>query len=236
LDINCWNRYSFAGGFLIANAINRNEINTLTSENSRLKKNNEELTQGKTKPALSKELIREKLAEAEKNKDNFAYQKDLGLALYRYSTMTQDTNLLADVRKLLGRANDLNQDDYEVLVSLGNVNFDLGRIKNKSEPLEKAREIYKKALAKNSQDLNVRTDLGWTYLVADPPDADKAIVEIKKSLELNSKHEKSLQLISEAFVKQGKQEEARSYLQTLKEVNPQNSGLLKLEKKLETEK
>ena len=221
---------------MIANAINRSEINTLTAENGRLKKNSDERSNGKTIPALSNELIREKLAEAGKNKDNFTFQKNLGLALYRYSNMTQDTDLLADVKKLLERANELNNDDYDVLVSLANVNFDIGRIEKKTKSLEEARGFYTKALAKNSRDINVLTDLGWTYLIADPPETDKAIDEFRKSLVINSKHEKSLQLISQALLNQGKVAEAKDYLAKLKAVNPQNQELTKLEKQLETEK
>ena len=221
---------------MVANAINRNEINTLTAENGRLKKNNDTLSSGKSNPALSKEAIQEKLAEAEKNKDNFTYQKNLGMALYRYSNMTQDAELLPDIQKLLSRANNLNQDDYEVLVTLGNVNFDIGRIKRKSEAFEKAREFYRQALEKNTQDINVRTDLGWTYLSATPPNPMKAVDSFQKSLQINPKHEKSLQLMSQSLIMQGKVAEAREYLVKLKQVNPQNQELSKLEKQLETEK
>lgn len=227
---------SFAGGFLIANAINRNEINTLTAENGRLKKSSGELASGKTNPGLSAELIQEKIAEAEKNKDNFTFQKGLGLALYRYSNMTQDADLLSDIKKLLVRANELNPDDYDVLVSLGNVCFDIGRIEKNTESLAKARGFYAKALEKNSRDINVRTDLGWTYLFSDPAETDKAIGEFRKSLEINAQHEKSLQLISEAFIKDGRLADAKENLAKLRSVNPQNSEIARLEKQLETEK
>ncbi|NNE99695.1 MAG: tetratricopeptide repeat protein [Pyrinomonadaceae bacterium] len=225
---------SFAGGFLIANAINRSKIDALTAENGRLSKNNEQLSEGRANPQLSKELIEEKLAEAESNKGNFTFQRDLGMALYRYSTMTRETGLLSDVRDLLKRANKLNPADYDVLVSLGNVDFDIGRIESSEESLENARKSYTEALEKNSQDINVRTDLGWTYFFGKPPEFEKAIREFRKSLEINPKHEKTLQLISEALLQQGSPDEASKYLKTLKEINPQNSELSKLEKQLET--
>ena len=225
---------SFAGGFLIANAINRSEITTLTAENGRLKKNLSESVIRDAPPKLSDEQIRKNLAEAEKNKDNFSLQKNLSLALYRYSKLTKDKKLLVDVKKLLLRANKLNPDDFDVLVSLGNIHFDIGRIEKKPESIENARGYYRKALAKNSQNIDVRTDLGWTYLAAAPAETQKAIEEFRKSLEINAKHEKSLQLIIEAFLKQGNNSEARNYLAKLKTVNPKNGALSKLEKQLET--
>ena len=78
-------------------------------------------------PELSKEEIRKKIVDAEENQNNFTFQKELGLALYRYAIMKRDQELVSEVVKLLERANKLNPKDYDVLVSLGNAHFDIGR-------------------------------------------------------------------------------------------------------------
>ncbi len=226
---------SFIGGFFLSNALNRNEINGLKTENAQLIQN---VSQGKKTnlpPSLSKKEIQNKLKEAEQNKDNFAFQKGLGLALYRYAGLRQDNELLPDIVKLLERANVLNSEDYDVLVSLGNVYFDIGRGKKENSKLEKAREFYKKALVKNEKDVNVRVDLGLTYFLSAPPDYEKALSEYKEALKINSKHEKSLQVTVQVLLKLKHKEEAGKYLQTLKQVNPQNSLLVEFQKQISNE-
>ncbi len=217
---------------MLANALNRNELNSLTAENERLKKTQADTAQNKTDSELSEAEIREKIAEAEKNPSNFRFQKDLGLGLYRYAMFRQDQTLLIEVAKLLQRAYDLNSDDYEVTVSLGNIYFDLGQINKDKKSNEKARNLYKKALDKNPKDINVRTDLGLTYLLSDSPQTGKAIEELEKSLEIDPKSERALQYVAQAHIKQGSIEKAEEYLAKLKEVNAQNKSIMDLENQI----
>lgn len=95
---------SFVGGFLLANALNRSELNALRAENERLKTSSNESTENQTGLALSDEEIREKIAEADRNPNNYPFQKNLGLALYRYAAMKQDADLLAEAGRFLSRA------------------------------------------------------------------------------------------------------------------------------------
>src|SRR4028119_463862 len=88
---------SFAGGFLLANALNRSELNNLRAENERLKTSQNNSNQNQSGLALGDEEIREKIAEADLNPDNLAFQKNLGMALYRYAAMKQDAELLSEV-------------------------------------------------------------------------------------------------------------------------------------------
>lgn len=220
----------------MANALNRGEINNLTTENERLKKQQNQSNQTQTDLTLSDVEIREKIAEAEKNPKSFGFQKNLGLGLYRYAMVKQDQDLLNEVAKLLKRAYDLNSDDYEVIVSLGNIYFDIGQIKNDAASNEKARKLYLKALEKNPKDINVRTDLGLTYLLNESTQAEKASAELEKSLELDPKNERALQYITQAEIKQGNIEKARNYLANLKKVNAQNQGIADLEKQIEARK
>ena len=224
---------SFFGGFLLANALNRNELNTIRAEIERLKNS---IPQDKSEVSLSDEEIRQKIAEADKNPENFNFQKNLGLALYRYATMKQDAQLLAEIARLLTRANQQDAKDYEVLITLGNCYFDIGYIKKDNENLTKAREFYQKALSQKPNDVDVRTDLGLTYFLVNPPETDKALAEFQKSLQTNPKHEKTLQVTAQALLSQKKVAEAANYLTRLREVNPENQFLPELESQLSQQK
>lgn len=223
---------SFVGGFLLANALNRNELNSLRGKNERLKNTQTAARQNESENNLSDEEIREKIAEADRNPTNFAFQKGLGLALYRYATVKQDTKLLEEVARLLFRASEINSKDYDVIVALGNLYFDIGYYKKNNEDFQKARELYQKALEQKPNDTDVRTDLGLTYFLTNPPETEKAIVEFQKSLEANDKHEKTLQVLTQALLSQNKTTEAEKYLDFLREVNQNNEVLPELTTRL----
>ncbi len=221
---------SFIGGFFLANALNRNEIDKLTAENAGLQKKENPQKNDENQVSLSQEEINAKLSEAEKNPNDFAFQKGLGLALYRYAMMKQDTKLLDEISKLLERAYQINPNDYQVIVSLGNIYYDLGQLKKDSENNLKAREFYKKALDKNDKDPIVLTDYGLTFLLNDSPDRKQAIVHLEKALVTDSKNEKALFYITQAQIEDENVAEANKYLAKLKEVNPKNERIVELEK------
>src|SRR5437870_806004 len=116
----------FIGGFLLANGLNRSELTSLRTENEQLKTGAVDESKNSGDQALSNDEIKSKVAEADKNPDNFAYQKNLGVALYRYAAMKQDVDLLTETARILTRANTLDAKDYDVLVALGNAHFDIG--------------------------------------------------------------------------------------------------------------
>jgi tetratricopeptide (TPR) repeat protein len=217
---------SFVGGFILANALNRSEMDALRAETARVQKNpsenNPELT-------LSDEEIRQRITEADRNQTNFGFQKKLGLALYRYAVMKKDENLWSEAEKILKRANALDEKDYEVIVTLGHLNFDTGLFKNDNERFAKAREFYQKALIAKPNDVDVRTDYGITYFLQNPPDNDKAVAEFNKSLKENPQHEKTLQFLTQVLLKQGKTKEAETALAKLKEINPNTPTLAEIE-------
>jgi tetratricopeptide (TPR) repeat protein len=223
---------SFIGGFLLANALNRNELNTLRADTERLKTSQNEPNLNQAGLALSDQEIRDKIAEADRNPGNFAFQKNLGLALYRYAAMEQDADLLAEVGRVLGRAYEINKQDYEILVALGNIYFDIGYFKKDDAPFQKAREFYTLALQQKPNDVDVRTDYGLTYFLTNPPEYEKAVGEFQKSLQTNPKHEKTLQVMTQTFLAQNNTAEAENYLARLKEVNSENEYLAELESRL----
>ncbi|MDD5774188.1 MAG: tetratricopeptide repeat protein [bacterium] len=75
-----------------------------------------------------------------------------------------------------------NPKDLEILVALGNVNYDMGRWKD-------AVENYLKALAIDSTNVDVRTDLGTAYKQMGL--MELAEREFKKGIEINPKHAKA---------------------------------------------
>lgn len=220
---------SFAGGFLLANALNRNEMTELRAENGRLTSAAADSKQNESGVSLSEEEVRDRIAEADKNPNDAAFQKNLGLALYRYAAMKQDANLLAEVGRLLNRAYQSNPKDYDVVVGLGNIFFDIGYFKKDNAQFEKSREFYQKALAEKPSDIDVRTDFGLTYFLSNPPEYDKAIAEFQKSLQVNPKHEKSLQVTAQTLLAQNKVAEAEKFVARLREANVNNQYLTQLE-------
>ncbi len=223
---------SFVGGFLLANALNRSEMNQLRAENGRLTAAAAEFRQNETGASLSNEEVRERIAEADKNPTDAAYQKNLGLALYRYAALKQDAELLSEVGRLLNRAYENNPKDYDVVVALGNVYFDIGYFKKENQSFEKAREFYQKALTEKPNDIDVRTDFGLTYFLMSPPEYDNAFEEFQKSLLVNPKHEKSLQVTAQTLVAQNKIVEAEKFVARLREANSNNQYLVQLESQI----
>lgn len=224
---------SFIGGFILANALNKTELEKLREENLRLTRNQSE---SPAEADLSADEIRQRIDEADRNPKNFSFQKGLGIALYRYGTMKKDTALLADVARILERAYELNPKDYEVLTALGNLHFDSAFIKNEPKDYEKARQFYEKALQQRPGDVDVRTDYAITFYLDDPPKNQKAIEELFKSLEDNPKHEKTLQFLIQALLREGKKQEAENYHRTLSEVNPSTPPLSEIEAQLNQQK
>ncbi len=210
---------------MLANALNRNEISNLQAENGRLKNVQNTAKQNDQELTLSSEEIDKKIAEADQNPENISFQKNLGIALYNYASMKQDAELLSEISRILTRAYNDNPKDADVAVTLGNIYFDIGYLKKINENFLKAREFYQKALEQKPNDANIRTDLGLTYFLVNPPETDQAITEFQKSLLVDSKHEKTLQVLTQALISQNKIAEAEKYLERLKQVNPNNQQL-----------
>ncbi len=218
---------AFAGGFLLANALNRSEFNALKAENERLK--NAAQTPANSQE-LSEDEIRQKIAEADQNPDNFNFQKNLGIGLYRYATIKQRPDLFPDVERILKRAYDKDPKDQNVLVFYGNTLFDIGYAKKDNAKFEEARKIYTEALAQQPKDVDIQTDYGLTFFYETPPRDDKSAEELKKVLAIKPDHERSLQYLAQIYARQNRQEEKEKYLAELKKVNPNNPVINELQK------
>lgn len=232
--------FSFIGGFILANALNRNEINNLQAELGRLKNSQPSQTEA-SKATLTEDEIRAKIAEADGNPTNIEFQKNLAIGLYRYANAEQESKWLPDVARILTRVVENNPKDFNAVVSLAGVYFDIANEKQDSEIFKKSREFYKKALEINPNDVETQTDLGLTYLMEKPANEASAIAEFQKSLKIDPKHEKTLQNMIQAQIGIGNAAAAEQFLNQLKEVNPNNEALSDLtaqlaEKKNNTQK
>ena len=152
--------------------------------------------------------------QAKAQPDNFDAQMQAAAALYQARRFDEAIEFLT-------KANKLRPDAYEPLVALGNTNFDAGRY-------EIAEKWYTTALEKRPDDVNVRTDLGLSFLFREPMDVDRAIKEFRRSLSVDPNHEQTLQNLAVALTKKGSFDEAEATLNKLSEVNPSNLELAKL--------
>jgi tetratricopeptide (TPR) repeat protein len=219
---------SFCGGFLLANALNRAELTALRGENDRLKNETAAAKTDDAEPSLSEEEIRSKIASADANPGNFDFQKNLGIALYRYAAMKNDTALLAESSRILTRANQLNEKDHDVALSLAHSYFDSGYYNKDNKGFEKAREAYAKALLLKPRDADTQTEIGMTWILVDPPDYARAVAEFQKALLIDPKNEKTLRFLTETYARSGNVAEAQKTLARLRETNPANSSLSEL--------
>lgn len=160
------------------------------------------------------------LQQAQAEPDNFDAQMQAAAIQYQ-------NHRFDEAIQLLTRANQLRPDNYETIVALGNTNFDAGRY-------EIAEKWYTSALSKNPKDVNVRTDLGLSFMFRTPADYDRAIKEFRQSLATDPNHEQTLQNLTVALTKKGSYDEADATLKKLAEVNPSNPSMTKLRTDLET--
>lgn len=112
-------------------------------------------------------------------------------------------------------------ENYEAQVALGNMLFD-------AERFSEAEKWYVAALAKNPKDVNVRTDLGLTFLLRAQPQYDRAITEFKRSLEVEPAHPQTLQNLTVAYTRKGDLAAAEATLAKLKAAAPQSPSIEQL--------
>ena len=215
---------AFAAGFMVANSLNRNALHGVRADGER---NTNQTAPANDDPGLTinNEEISAKIAEADRNPSDLQYQKNLGLSLYKYAAMKQDMRLLNEAERLLSRAAGLDPKDRDVLVGLGNARFDIGFFAKDRAAFERARESYSKALVLEPSDVDVRCDLALTYFLQEPPDLDKSVAEFQTGLKSKPDHERSLQFLIQALVRQSKLEDAKRVLADLKQKHPNNQAI-----------
>ena len=208
-------------GFMFANSVNQGANVTATSagkpQSNSLPPGHPDVPGGADPAGQSQAMspaIQAAIDKAKNEPENFDAQ--LKAAEVYYQIQRFDGAI-----EYLTRANKLKPDDYGVIVQMGNANFD-------AEKYPEAEKWYAAALAKKADDVNVRTDLGLTFVFREPPNYDRAIQEFRKSLETDPNHIQTLQNLTVAYSKKGDAANAKATLTKLESVDPSNPAIAKL--------
>jgi tetratricopeptide (TPR) repeat protein len=223
----------FAVGFYVANRANRSEFERLRAEatprasagtNAKTDARNDGAAPAPQKTSLSDDELKNVITKADASPANLDLQRKVGEGLYLYATQFSKPDLLPDALRILKRAQAGAPQDYELLVALGNVEFDLARASDTAH-FKEARAYYARALAQHPDDINVRTDMGLTYFFDNPSDPHRAIQEYRKSLAQDPRHEMTLQNLAAALIATGELTEAEQRLTELQNINAANPAL-----------
>jgi len=141
-----------------------------------------------------------------------------------------------DAIKYYERANKLKPTEIKPIVGLADAHLDaaasVSDAAKRNEMLEKATSYYTKALEIEPDNVNFRTDMGLSYFFREPPQADKAIAEYRKSLAIDPKHQITLLNLTIAQMKKGDVAGAEQSLGQLEAVNPQHPRIAQLRAEL----
>jgi tetratricopeptide (TPR) repeat protein len=233
----------FIVGFALANGINGREQEQMRGELTRLraaasKTAEAEPTPGRAAgedgslPSLSEEELRNAVAKADASPGDAELQRKAGQGLYIYAMQTGNSALLPDVARILKRAHEADPKDYPITVLAGNAHFLVARGGGDEQSLSAARKFYEQALAAKPDDIVVRTSLGLTYFFARPPDSARAVREYRKALEIDPRHEMTLQSLAAALIEMGELAEAEKRLEELESVNKASQELPNLRAQL----
>ncbi len=205
-------------GFMFANSINKQAVaSPVASEmkaNSNIPPGHPEIPPGATVPGGMTPEIQAAIDKAKQSSNDFDAQVSAAEAYYQIEKFD-------DAIGYLKKANQLKPEDREVIVHLGNANFD-------GNHYDEAEKWYMAALAKKPDDVNVRTDLGLTFVFREPPNYERAIQEFSKSLETDPNHIQALQNLTVAYTKKGDAAKAKAILAKLQSVDTGNTAIAKL--------
>jgi tetratricopeptide (TPR) repeat protein len=157
--------------------------------------------------------------DARQDPKNFDAQVEAG-------TASLEAGQAEDAIDFFTKANQLRPGDYDTIVKLGNANFEARRY-------EAAERWYAEALSKKPDDVGVRSDLGLTYFLRDPPQPEKAVAEFRQSLQTDPNHVPTLHNLTLVLAKTGDISGAEATLARLEKISPQNDDLSALREEVE---
>lgn len=206
-------------GFMFANSVNRQAVISpapvagTISEDANVPPGHPEIPGAGTPGQMTPEV--QAAIEKAKNEPE-SFDSQLKAAELYYQIQRFDGAI-----EFLKNANKLKPDNYEVIVNLGNATFD-------SNKFEEAEKWYMAALAKKPDDVNVRTDLGLTFMFRSSPDYDRAIKEFTRSIEIDPNHKQTIQNLTVAYTKAGDSGKANATLSKLESLDPSNKSIPQL--------
>jgi tetratricopeptide (TPR) repeat protein len=208
-------------GFLFTNSINKDGSSPVAAaevrNNSNIPPGHPEIgapggptaTGGAMQPA-----VQAAIEKAKQSPDDFDAQVKAAESYYQIERYDEAISFLK-------AANKIKPDDREIIVHLGNANFD-------ADHYEEAEKWYTIALQKQADDVNVRTDLGLTFVFRAPPNYDRAIQEFTRSLATDPNHIQTLQNLTVAYTKKGDAAKATATVAKLEGIDPKNTSIAKL--------
>jgi len=212
-------------GFFFTNSVNQRAMMpagamapAISNSNSALPPGHPEVPPGQSAQGgasvASMQEVQEAVQKAKSNPSDFEAQMKAAELYYQIGRFD-------DTIEYLLKANKLKPETYEIIVGIGNSNFDGGHF-------DEAEKWYTTALQKKPDDVSVRTDLGLTFLFRANPDYDRAIKEFTRSLEIDPVHVQTLQNLTVAYTKKGDATKAKATLARLESADPTNDALAKL--------
>jgi len=207
-------------GFMFANTVNQNAVKpgaaATLSQNQNIPPGHPDINPAN---AAMQPQVQAAVDKAKAEPDNFEAQ--IKAAEVYYQIQKFDAAI-----EFLKQANKLKPEDYETIVNLGNAYFDSGKY-------EDAEKTYSAALVKKADDVNVRTDLGLTFIFRDPPNFDRAVQEFTRSLQTDPNHVQTLQNLTVAYTKKGDAVKAKETLSRLETINAGNAAIPKLREEIQ---
>lgn len=211
-------------GFTFANSVNQSAVTTVASmpnqpgmnPNAALPPGHPEISSQQAENTPEVQAAVEKARQEPENFDAQIKAAEVYYQIGRYNGAVE----------FLEKANKIKPEDYDTIVNLANGYFDANRY-------EEAEKWYTAALAKKSDDINVRTDMGLTFIFRQPPNYDRAVQEFQRSLEKDPNHPQTLQNLTVAYTKKGDAANAKATLARLETADAKNSAVPKLREEIQ---
>jgi hypothetical protein len=220
-------------GFFVTNSLNSGTPNVAAGGKAGPLKGNEKLPDGH--PGVDENKIdieAEVKAAVQYGKDNPDYDAQLKVANFLYSQARKYN----EARPYFVKAHEMKPNEFEPIVQLGNLAFDTSQETNNPKLMIEAAEWYEKALKIRPEDVSVRTDLGLTYQLREPPDYQTALGHFEKTLAVEPKHTPTLYNKARALLSLKKLKEAEETFVAFKATNPQPEMLKRLQEEFDRSK
>lgn len=155
--------------------------------------------------------VQETLQKAKDNPADATAQIEAARMYYQVGQIDEAINYLK-------KAYDIDSGNLGVTATIGNLYFD------KREYVE-AETWYRRAAEIDSSDGGLFVEIGATYLQREPPDPDKAIVELNRALQINASDSHALGHVIEAYALKKDIQAAETSLTRFRQADPTSQKL-----------